>query len=118
MSSIEPPITRRSIERSLFILAAALAVIVVRGVSAASSIDPHSAAFVAWAGSAAIRLRTVEAGGEDDGLAPLCDSVGRAPVVALGEPGHGAHEPLALRNRLYSYLVEHCGFTAIALETS
>jgi erythromycin esterase len=102
----------------MLVLAAALAVFLVRGVSAAPSSDPHSAAFVAWADSAAIRLRTVEAGGADDDLAPLCDSVGRAPIVALGEPGHGAHEPLALRNRLYSYLVEHCGFTAIVLETS
>ena len=38
-------------------------------------------------------------------------------VVALGEPAHGAHEPLAFRNCLFRYLVEQQGFTAIALET-
>ncbi len=77
-----------------------------------------STAFVGWARSAANSLRTVEPGGEDADLAPFCDMIGGAPVVALGEAGHGAHEPLALRNRLFFYLVEHCGFTAIALESS
>src|SRR6266702_4174351 len=40
-----------------------------------------------------------------------------AHVVALGEPMHGAHEPLAFRNRLFRFLVERMGFTAIALES-
>ncbi|MCW6534849.1 erythromycin esterase family protein [Sphingomonas lycopersici] len=43
--------------------------------------------------------------------------VGNVDLVALGEPAHGAQEPLALRNCLFRYLVEHHGFTAIALET-
>ncbi len=43
--------------------------------------------------------------------------VGQARVLALGEPTHGAHEPLALRNRLFRQLVEQQGFTHIALET-
>lgn len=43
--------------------------------------------------------------------------VGSVDLVALGEPAHGAREPLALRNCLFRYLVEHHGFTAIALET-
>jgi erythromycin esterase len=76
------------------------------------------AAFVAWAGSAALALAGVESTPDEADLAPLCGLVGRAQVAALGEPGHGAHQPLALRNRLFGYLIEHCGFTAIALETS
>ena len=40
-----------------------------------------------------------------------------ARVVALGEPLHGAHEPVALRNRLFEFLVEKLDFTAIAVET-
>ncbi len=79
---------------------------------------PAPDAFIAWAGSAARKLRTVERDSNDSDLAPFRDLVGRATVVALGEPGHGAHQPLALRNRVFAYLVEHCGFTAIALETS
>ena len=43
--------------------------------------------------------------------------VGTARIVALGEPAHGAHQPLAFRNCLFRYLVEQAGFTAIALET-
>lgn len=59
-------------------------------------------------------------------LVPLADEgdlrgmramVGRARLVMLGEPAHGAHEPLAFRNQLFRALVEHSGFTAIALET-
>jgi erythromycin esterase len=37
--------------------------------------------------------------------------------VALGEPTHFAHQPLAFRNRLFRYLVEERGFTAIVLES-
>jgi erythromycin esterase len=76
------------------------------------------AAFVAWAGTAAIKLASVDSNPDESDLAPLCALVGQARVVALGEPAHGAHQPLALRNRLFGYLIEHCGFTAIALETS
>ncbi len=83
-----------------------------------ASESPAPDAFIAWAGSAARKFRTVERDSNDSDLAPFRDLVGRASVVALGEPGHGAHQPLALRNRVFAYLVEHCGFTAIALETS
>jgi erythromycin esterase len=43
--------------------------------------------------------------------------VGDARVVAFGEAIHGGHEFLVLRNRLFAYLVEHAGVTAIAVET-
>ena len=102
---------------------AAFLVIISGGVAAAAAIDvapgsPSSSAFVAWARPAAAGFRGVELGANDSDLRPFCDLAGRAPVVALGEPGHGAHQPLELRNRIFAYLVEHCGFTAIALETS
>jgi erythromycin esterase len=77
-----------------------------------------TAAFVSWAASAAIRIHSLEPGPDVADLAPICELVGTAPVVAFGEPDHGAHEPLAFRNRLFAYFVEHCGFTAIALESS
>ncbi len=63
-------------------------------------------------------MRTAEWVPNDSDLAPFGEMVARARLVALGEPGHGAHQPLEFRNRLFGYLVEHCGFTAIALETS
>lgn len=43
--------------------------------------------------------------------------IGKARVVALGEPMHGAHEPMAFRNRLIRFVVEQMGFTAVALES-
>lgn len=76
-----------------------------------------SDAFVAWARRNAIALDPDDpspASAAGRRIARLmCD----ARVVALGEPAHGVHQPLALRNRLLRFLVERCGFTAIALET-
>ena len=77
-----------------------------------------AAAFQAWARAAEIPLSTAEWVPIDSDLAPFAKVVGTARVVALGEPGHGAHQPLEFRNRLFGYLVTHCGFTAIGLETS
>ena len=51
------------------------------------------------------------------GLEPFAAIVGKARVVAFGEPTHGAHEPLAFRNRLFAFLVERMGFTAVVLES-
>ncbi|HEX4826019.1 MAG TPA: erythromycin esterase family protein [Candidatus Polarisedimenticolaceae bacterium] len=47
-------------------------------------------------------------------LAPI---IGQARVVALGEPEHGIHEFLDLRNRVVELLVTEMGVTAIAAET-
>lgn len=44
-------------------------------------------------------------------------AIGSARIVAVGEPAHGAHEPLAFRNRLFRHLVEQRGFTAITIES-
>lgn len=43
--------------------------------------------------------------------------IGPARIVALGEAVHGSAEALELRNRLFRYLVEEKGFTAIAIES-
>ena len=44
--------------------------------------------------------------------------IGEARVVVLGEPELGKHEPLVFRNRLFEYLVEEKGFTALAVEAA
>ena len=62
-------------------------------------------------------VRCVRAAAVVDDLAPLVALSAEARVLALGEPAHGAHEPLALRNRLFEHLIEHGNFTAVALET-
>jgi len=99
--------------------AAALGVVVLAGVSRADvRAGGDAPIFLAWARSAAIPLRGVESSMTNGDLARLAATIGPARVVALGEPGHGAQQPLAFRNRLFRYLVKHDGVTAIALETS
>lgn len=74
-------------------------------------------AFSNWAAAHAVPLTTVEPGDDFRDLLPLKSAIGNATIVALGEPMHGAHEPLAFRNRLFRFLVEHMNFTAVALES-
>ncbi|MEO8088846.1 MAG: erythromycin esterase family protein [Gemmatimonadales bacterium] len=73
--------------------------------------------FEHWAATHAAPIRTVEPGDDTGDLRRLGPVIGSARAVALGEPAHGAHEPLAFRNRLFRYLVEELGFTAIAIES-
>ena len=54
--------------------------------------------------------------GELEGAAILAAAEG-ARVIGLGEITHGAHEPLAARNRWVRYLVEHGAITAVTLES-
>ena len=79
---------------------------------------PESNNLVEALRAAAKPLSAVTPGGDDSDLSFVCPLTKQASVVSLGEPGHGAHEPLSFRNRLFEYLVEHCGFTAIAIETA
>ncbi|MBS0419898.1 MAG: erythromycin esterase family protein [Proteobacteria bacterium] len=69
-------------------------------------------AFVQWA-----RKRAVPVDDSVHEWTSMDALVGSARVVALGETAHGAHEPLAFRNRLFEHLIDERGFTAIALET-
>lgn len=75
------------------------------------AIDGGSAVFVAWAKSVARGADTAHAAA----IAPLI--AGDARVVALGEPTHGAAEPLLLRNALIAELVTRHGVMSVALET-
>ncbi len=74
-------------------------------------------AFAKWAADHALPVTTLDSAGNDSDLLPFKSAIGAAHVVALGEPAHGVHEPLAFRNRLFGFLVERMGFTAIALES-
>lgn len=80
---------------------------------AAPGTDP----FVAWAREHAIKITALEPGHGFVDLQPLKASIGQARVVALGESGHGIHEFLVFRNRLFEFLVHEMNFTAIAVET-
>ncbi len=71
----------------------------------------------AWAAAHATLLATYEPGSGFDDLQPLKRIIGSSPVVAFGEAKHDTHQFLALRNRLFEFLVEQMGFTALAVET-
>jgi erythromycin esterase len=74
-------------------------------------------AFAKWARVNAHAIERVIPGGPDTDLEPLRAIIGQAPVVSFGEGLHGGAEPLDFRNRLFRFLVETMGFTAIAIET-
>lgn len=112
----EPTEPKRKLCGVWHVLVAAICLVGVLPIVVRAQQQPD--AFRKWAAARAIPLRTVEADGDAMDLLPLKSVVGASRVVALGEPTHGTHEPLAFRNRLIRFLVEQMGFTAIALETS
>jgi len=79
--------------------------------------DPGRETFVAWAQDRAVTMPDCTPNTSASDWKGVDAIVGQVRLVALGEPVHGAHEPLALRNCLFRHLVEHDGFTAIALES-
>jgi erythromycin esterase len=102
----------------LFPLLTALLVAVPPVVGAGAQSAPARATDVErWIAGTAEPLRSVEMDEEVGDLRALAPIVASSRVVAFGESTHGAHEPLAFRNRLFRYLVEQHEFTAIALET-
>lgn len=85
--------------------------------NAAAQTTPPVELFRDWARTHASTISISDAGGRANDLTPLGAMIGNARVVSFGEPFHGGHEPLALRNRIIRYLVEHKHFTTVALET-
>ncbi|MGE9312781.1 erythromycin esterase family protein [Niabella sp. CJ426] len=83
--------------------------------SAASNLSDNSA-FVHWAKTHGRPLQASNKAIDDKDLYAVKEMIGEARVVALGEPAHGYREPLAFRNRLFKFLVQHCGFTTMAVE--
>jgi len=81
------------------------------------ALQADDSVFVRWAKEHAIPIRSVQAGTDVSDLRSLDAVIASARVVAFGEAAHGAHETLTFRNRLFEYLVNELGFTAIALES-
>ncbi len=94
-----------------------LVAFVLPGTSTPLSAQTDEDALLLWARENSIPLASVEPGSGFTDLQYLKPLLGSARLVALGEVVHGAHEFLALRNRLFEFLVEELGFTAIAVET-
>ncbi len=78
---------------------------------------PPPANVATWVGANLHPVTQVAAGGDDRDLEPLRQLIGDARIVSFGEGLHGAAEPLEFRNRVFRYLVEHLGFSAIAIES-
>ena len=89
----------------------------IAGAGSLGAQRPADSTLGRWVGANARPLDSVEMTGALDDLQPFATIIGSARVAAFGEQTHGAHEPLAFRNRLLRYLVEKLGFTAIAVET-
>jgi len=99
--------------------AARLTVVVLATMTAeaAAQAAPPVALFREWARTNASTVAVRDSGGRASDFAPLGAMIGNARVVAFGEPFHGGHEPLMLRNRIIRYLVEQKHFRVVALET-
>ena len=100
---------------STVLTACFLSILATRAVGAQSA---PIADFREWARAHAHPISVNDRDSGSASLAPLAKLIGTARVVALGEPFHGAHEPLAARNRVIRYLVTQQGFSAVALETA
>jgi erythromycin esterase len=106
-------------------LTACLAVLAAGGQGAERHADGSQAEsipqqYVAWARTHAHELALDGASLADagmEGFARLTAVIGKARLVTIGEPFHGGHEPLAMRNRAIRYCITELGFTAVALET-
>ncbi len=100
--------------RTLLILAAVVITDQAEGLAGQSA--PFDE-FRDWASARAIAIEGMGFGTDLTELEPLDSIIGSARLIAISEPFHGTHEPLALRNRLIEYLVERHELTAVALET-
>lgn len=85
--------------------------------AASAQPDPGREAFLRWARTAVHPVGGLEFDRPPADLAALGRMIGGATVVAVSEGVHAGAEPLEFRNRLVRYLVEHHGFTAIAIES-
>lgn len=74
-------------------------------------------ALLSWLSEAHHPLATANGVYSASDLIVVGEMIGDARIIALGEGNHGAAEPLLFRNRLFRYLVEEQGFSAIAIES-
>jgi len=71
-----------------------------------------------WIAGHAAAVRSVDASDEDfSDLEPLAKAIGYAPVVELGEPGHGAGTSFAAKVRLIKFLHQRLGFNILVWES-
>lgn len=101
----------------LAVAAAALALLNAGLPIAAQASEDVQTAFVRWAKTSLHPVSDTDLDASTQDLSPLERMIGEARIVGLSEGIHAAAEPLIFRNRVFRHLVEHAGFTAIALES-
>lgn len=74
-------------------------------------------AFTQWTKESLHPVSNADLDAPTQDLAPLERMIGEAKIVGFSDGMHAAAEPLIFRNRVFKHLVEHAGFTAIALES-
>lgn len=72
---------------------------------------------VDWARAHAVPLETLDPGSGFADLQPLKAMIGDARIIGFGEGMHDTHEYLTFRNRLFEFLVEELGVSAIGVES-
>jgi len=99
-------------------MAAGLALALLGGVPIlARSAEATDTDLAEWARTHLHAIDRVTTEGDLSDLEPLKAVIGDARIVSFGEGMHGAAEPLEFRNRLFRFLAERMGFSAIALES-
>jgi len=63
-----------------------------------------------------VSLRSAVPVRDDSDLEALPRSIGAARLVGMGEASHGTSEFFTIKDRIFRYLVEHMGFTVLAME--
>ena len=95
---------------------AAVLLVAVTLIGAATASAEGTGPVTAWARRNAIPLATVDPAAPLDDVSALAPSIGDAQIVGLGEALHGASELLTLKHRTLRFLVEELGFRTIAWE--
>jgi erythromycin esterase len=101
----------------LTLLAGAITSLFVAPGVHAQAPDDVRTAFLQWAKASLHPVSSAELDASTKDLAPIEKMIGNAKIVAVGEFVHAGAEPLIFRNRMFKHLVEHYGFTAIAIES-
>ncbi|HET6896318.1 MAG TPA: erythromycin esterase family protein [Candidatus Baltobacteraceae bacterium] len=66
--------------------------------------------------SRAVVLESGAFSADDLNVAPIAQAAGNARIIGLGEGSHGTSEFYQIKDRVLRYLVEHQGFTVLAME--
>lgn len=84
--------------------------------SGAAKNDSARESTIAWLRDHAVDI-SVDGPASGSDSAAVAAMAGGARIIAFGEATHGTHEFLAVRNRIFQYLVGHAGVSTLALET-